>query len=235
MRKAHKDREPDALRWKPRMKNAAGRSRSLSATGTAHVADQALSGMCTIDKLRSQGRDVEESYVAKLAGQGLRSAATPAAASALANRGSKATAARSRRRILGITAVVACTAAAAMVAYGMGGFSSRHTVAGKVWLERRPLGTAEVRFHPADNGNAAATVIAAHDGKFELKGIPPGKYRVTVHPSADSAVVPIAANYTKPEATPFQVHVHRDVDSLQLYASRVLPKARKATWTPGID
>ena len=90
-------------------------------------------------------------------------------------------------------------------------------------------------FPSSDQDDPAATVVATQDGKFELKGMPAGKYRVTVHPAAGSQVVAIATNYTKPESTPFQVHLNRDVHSLQLYAHKVVPKPRKRTWAPGID
>lgn len=232
MGSARNDRDAQALRWKPQMKNAAKRSRSLSSSGTAHVADQALSNIRIIDKLLAQGHGADDPYVAKLVGRS-RPPATETATKC--GRGPAAAPARSRRSILVASAAVTCAVAATSLALGMGGFSSRHTIAGKVWLERRPLGTAELRFHAADDAQEPATVVAARDGKFEIKGIPAGKYRVTVHPPAGSSVVSIATNYTQPESTPFQVHVNRDVHSLQLYAYKVVPTARKRTWAPGID
>lgn len=226
------DQDAQALRWKPQMKNAAKRSRSLSASGTAHVADLALSNIRSIDKLRAQGHGADDPYVAKLAGRGQPAAAEKTTKSLRPQAG---TPARSRRMLLVATAAVVCAVTATAFALGTGGFSSQHTIAGKVWLDRRPLGHSELRFHSTGQSDPAATVVAAQDGKFEIKGIPSGKYRVTIHPPTGAAVVSIATNYTKPESTPFQVHVNRDVNSLQLYAYKVLPKARKQTWTPGVD
>lgn len=229
MSKPSDPKDAATLSWKPRLKNAANRSRAPSTSHTEHVADQALTAMRRIDKRRTQG-GVEEDYVATLASQ----FGTPAAARGPA-RGNTRRPGGPYRRFLVPGAVVACALATAIVAAGTPLFRGRHTVAGKVWLERQPLGTAELGFHPSGRDADAVTVTAAEDGRFELAGIAPGSYRVTVAPPAGSPPVVIAANYLKPETTPIQVHVKADVNSLQVRASRLAPKPRKATWTPGID
>lgn len=223
MGSGRKGQDAQTLRWKPQMKNAAKRSCSLSTTGTAHVADQALANIRSIDKLRAQGHAVDDPYVAKLAGRGKAPAAE---ATTKPSRGVKKPPAGSRTLLIA-AAAVACTVAGTAVVFAMGGFSSTYTVAGRIWLERRPLGTAELRFHSADHTDSPATVVAVTDGKFELKGVPSGKYRVTVHPPTGASKAVIATTYTKPESTPLQVNVSRDVNSLQFYAYKVLPKSRK--------
>lgn len=228
MRKPRDPKDAATLSWKPRLKNAP-RSRAPATSHTEHMADQALAAMKRIDRHRSQGGAEEESYVAKIASQFGASRAVDGVAPRKPARGPS----QRRRRFL--MAVAACGLGATLVAYGSLLVRSSHTVAGKVWLERQPLGTAELGFHPSGRDNAAVTVTAAEDGRFELAGIAPGSYRVTVAPPAGSPPVVIAANYLKPETTPIQVHVKADVNSLQVRASRIMPKPRKATWTPGID
>jgi len=228
MRKSSSRQDTQSLRWKPRMKNAANRSRSTSSTGTMNVADQALSAMRQIDRGRTADGEVDASYAARLAGQfggqesvGKTRARGPATA-------------RRPWKIAMLTAAPLLTGAVVLMNGGLWR-PSQHTVAGKVWLDRRPLGEAELRFHPMHAAESPLTVVAADDGRFELASVSAGKYRVTVHPPAGSSVVTVASGYSKPETTPFQLFVSRDVASLQLYACKVLPKPRKVAWTPGID
>lgn len=234
MKKPSARQDAAALAWKPRLKNATGRTRSLATSGTGHVADEALATIRAIDKLRSRNGDVDDSDVARLAG---RCRTRAEAVEPPGRRGGPAAGRPARRGIALplVGTVAAVVAGMALVAWGGLLSSGRHTVAGKVWLERRPLGSAELHFHPAGPGAEALTVTAADDGRFELTGVPPGGYRVTVRPPAGSTVVSVAANYTAPETTPFQVLVKGDVASLQLRAFRVVPKPRRATWTPGVD
>lgn len=228
MAKPANHRDAAALNWKPRLKNAPKRVRSTSGSDTVNEADRALSAIKTIDKFLALGGKADDSYVNVLAGSA-RAPRTPPAKGAAGG-----PARRSRNLLLGGVAA-ACALGVAMFANGGLLPSSRHNIAGKVWLERNPLASAEIQLHPAGHDDAARTVVATADGQFELTGVAAGTYRVTIHPPAGGSTVSVAANYTKPDMTPLQVNVNRDVASLQLRAFKVVPKARKVTWTPGID
>lgn len=235
MKHGHSDHDPRTLRWKPRMKNRPRGSHLVPTSATTHMADRALANMCTVNKLLAQGRDVDEPYVAKLADQAWQAGGAASGPRQRSGRRAGASTRGSRRTLWLAAAGALGVVGATMIANAAGVFAARHTIAGHVCLERRPLGTAELHFHLAGAGEASATVTAARDGTFRLEGIPPGEYRVTVHPPSTSSNVPIATNYTKPESTPFQVHVARDITTLQLNAFKAVPQPRKVTWTPGID
>lgn len=231
MAKPANHRDAAALNWKPRLKNAPKRARSTSGSDTVNEADRALSAIKTIDRFLAAGGKADDSYVNTLAGsaQTTRSSRTPPVKKAASGPSR-----RTRNLLVGGIAA-ACALGVTLVVNGGLFASSRHTIAGKVWLERNPLGAAEIQLHPAGHDDAACTVVATADGKFELTGVVAGSYRVTIHPPAGGSTVSVAANYTKPDMTPLQVNVNRDVASLQLRAFKVVPKARKVTWTPGID
>ncbi|MFM9059336.1 MAG: hypothetical protein ACKOSQ_09475 [Planctomycetaceae bacterium] len=187
-----------------------------------------MSAINTIDRFLASGGNADDSYVNTLAGNP-RATRTPTA-----KRAARGTGRSSRNLLLGSGAAVL---AVGVAVFANGGLlpSSRHTLAGKVWLERNPLGSAEIQLHAAGHDDVTCRVVAAADGRFELTGVSAGSYHVTIHPPAGGSTVSVAANYTKPDMTPLQVNVNRDVASLQLRTFRVVPKARKATWTPGID
>lgn len=221
-------RDAAALKWKPRLKNAPRGRRSTSTSATTHVADRALSAMRRIDRERTSDGAVDESCAARLAGHFLpQDAAVPSRRVAARPAGSGR-----RTALVAVGAIAAACLGAMFVAWPSG---SSHTVAGSVYLERKPLGAAELRFHPGGDNAAVVAVVAAPDGRFRLADLAAGSYRVTIHPPGGSTIVPLAAAYTSPETTPLQVHLTRDVERLQLYASRVVPKPRQAAWTPGID
>ena len=230
MRKSSRRQDVEVLAWKPRLKNAPNRGRSQSTSGTMNVADQALSAMRQIDQRRTADGEVDDAYLNRLAGR-----FTPSdSVGGNQDRRQVAVAPRRRRPVLMVAGALCLVGAGAVSAGGLWR-ASRHTVAGKVWLDRQPFGAAELRFHPTGDAESSLTTIAANNGTFELKSISAGRYRVTVHSPAGSSVVRVASGYSKPETTPFQLHVNRDVESLQLYAFKVLPKPRKVAWTPGID
>lgn len=74
----------------------------------------------------------------------------------------------------------------ALVAILCVGCADRHeaTVSGVASLDGSPLETGMVTFHPA-GGGAAAYGVLAEGGRYEIKtgdkrGLPPGKYHITV-------------------------------------------------------
>lgn len=212
-------RDAAALKWKPRLKNAPRDKRSTSTSATTNVADQALSAMRRIDQVRGVGGDVEDA-AARIAGRYL----PQAGAEALNTKRAPAPVRTGRRGgrnalVAGLALATACIVAM----FVLGRSTPRHTVVGRVYLERKPLGSAELRFHPGGNGSAAMTVVAAQDGEFRLKDIAAGDYRVTIHPPSGPRAVPLAAAYAHAETTPLHVHLIQDIDRLRLYASRVAP------------
>lgn len=226
MSKSTSRRDAAALNWKPRLKNSPRDRRSTSTSITTNVADQALSAMRRIDQVRGIDGDVEGAAV-RLAGNYLPPAAhTPARGPAVA---------APRKGRVPLLAGLAVAAACLVAVIATWRSPSRHTMAGNVYLERKPLASAELRFHPAGDDVAALTVVAAEDGGFRLEDVAAGSYRVTIHPPAGSTVVTLASAYTKPETTPLQVHLTRDADRLRLQASKVPPKPRQVAWTPGVD
>lgn len=227
MSKSTSRRDEAALNWKPRLKNAPKGRRSTSTSATTNVADQALSAMRRIDQVRDFNGDVE-ACAAKLAGAPTQRDVAVAKLRAAAGAGR-----RNRRAPLlaGLAVAGVCVVAVA----AMWRSPARHTMAGNVYLEKRPLAAAELRFHPAGAEAEALTVVAAEDGRFRLNDVAPGSYRVTIHPPASSTALPMAEVYTAPEKTPLQVHLTRDIDRLRLVATKVAPKPRQATWTPGVD
>lgn len=234
MKKSSGQRDAATLKWTPRLKNSAQGAGRAANSGTNLVADRALSTIGTIDRFLAAGGDAEDAYISTLATRGRPPQALSQAASVRPSRATDRRPSAGRRRLLCAGVAIASTVLAGLFASGVLQPTHRHTVVGKVWLERRPLGAAELTFHPVGRDDPR-TVVAAEDGRFELAGVAAGTYRVTVQPPAGSAAVAVAANYTKPDSTPFQLHVNRDVASLQLHAHKILPKARKATWTPGVD
>lgn len=220
-------RDEAALNWKPRLKNAPKGRRSTSTSATTNVADQALSAMRRIDQVRDFNGDVE-ACATKLAG-----AATPRDLAVAKLRAAAASDGRKRRTPMLAGLAVAGVCVVAVLALWRS--PARHTMAGNVYLEKRPLAAAELRFHPAGAEAEALTVVAAEDGRFRLEDVAPGSYRVTIHPPASSAVVAIAEAYTTPEKTPLQVHLTRDIDRLRFFATKVAPKPRQVAWTPGVD
>lgn len=230
MGKSTSRRDEAALKWKPQLKNAPKGKRSTSTSITTGVADQALSAMRRIDQVREFNGDVE-GCAAKLAGA---SSHRELAAEARSRQAAAAAAkTRKRRTLLLAGLAVAGVGVAAVVAAWRS--PAGHTLAGNVYLDKRPLAAAELRFHRAGDDGTALTVVAAEDGRFRLEDVAAGSYRVTIHPPQGSTVVPLAADYTTPEKTPLQVHLTRDVDRLRLCASKVPPKPRQVAWTPGVD
>lgn len=225
MKKPTSRRDAAALKWKPRLKNAPQGQQSTSTSAVTHVADRALSAMRHIDQVRTRAGDVDESSAARLAGRYLpqdtagapdrRRVPPPAGAGRHGGR---------KAMFAGLVVAAACIVA--MIAPGRS--TPRHTVAGRVYLERKPLGSAELHFHPSGDGPAAVTVIAAPDGQFRLEDVASGMYRVTIHPPAGSRAVPLAAAYAHPETTPLHVHFIEDMDRLQIFACKVAP-------VPGVD
>lgn len=220
-------RDEAALKWKPQLKNAPKGKRSTSTSVTTNVADQALSAMRRIDQVRDFNGDVE-ACAAKLAGT-----PTPRDMALAKLRAAAGAGGRKRRAPLLAGLAVACVCVVAV--FAMWRSPARHTLAGNVYLEKKPLAAAELRFHRAGDDATALSVVAAEDGRFRLEDVAPGSYRVTIHPPAGSTVVALASAYTAPETTPLQVHLTRDVDRLRLHASRVAPKPRQVAWTPGVD
>lgn len=232
MKKSPDRRDAAALKWKPRLKNAANRGRSTSTSETSHEAHRALATMRSIDTFLARGGQAEDSYVTKLAGHRQIDAGA-AAASGVRRRAVAAP--RSRRTLLCAGGAVACLLGMTMVAGGALARGGRHTVAGKVLLERQPFGRSELRFHPAASDTPTVSATATEDGRFELADVKPGAYRVTVHPPAGTAVVTVAAGYTEPETTPLHLTVTRRIDGLRLQTFRKMPVTRKPTWKPGVD
>lgn len=231
MKKSPDRRDAAALNWKPRLKNAAKRGRSLSTSGTSHEADRALATIRSIDSFVAGGGDAGDSYVTTLAGRrrmdsGTAGTSMPARAAA---------APRSRRTLLCAGAAIACLLGVTMVASGALARVERHTVAGRVFLDKKPFGGSELRFHPTGFDAPLVSGTAAADGRFELTDVKQGAYRVTVHPPGGTASVTIAAGYTEPEKTPLRLTVTRRIDNVRLETFRKMPAPRKATWTPGID
>lgn len=208
------------LAWKPRLKNAPRSTRSAASSATTRCADQALAAMQRIDQVKKHNDGViDESSLARLAGRYLPedAAASPARSRVV----SRVAAGRSR----GIKALLAGLAAAAAVcivsAIGLGRTTARHTVVGRIYVDQKPLGSAELRFHPGGEGTAAVSVVAAQDGQFRLEDVAAGHYRVTIHPQSGTRRVPLAAAYAKAETTPLHVRFIQDIDRLQLHASRI--------------
>lgn len=223
MQKPTNRRDAAALKWKPRLKNTPQGRRSPANSAATHVADQALSAMRHIDHVRTREGAVDESRAARLAGRYLPQAQEPAAAPDRRRGAGRVEAGRrgGRKALFAGLAVAAATCTVGVL--GLGRAVSRHTVVGRVYLERKPLGAAELRFHPGGNGSAAVTVVAAQDGKFHLEDVAAGDYRVTIHPPSGSMFVPLAAAYANAETTPLHVHLAQDIDRLQLFASKVAP------------
>lgn len=227
MSKSTSRRDEAALKWQPKLKNAPKGKRSTSTSATTSVADQALSAIRRIDQVRDFNGDVE-ACAAKLAGTPTPRDIAVARLRAAANAGR-------RKRRTPLLAGLAVAGACAVALLAIWRSPARHTLAGNVYLEKKPLAAAELRFHPAGDEATALSVVAAEDGRFQLEDVAPGSYRVTIHPPAGSTVVALASAYTTPETTPLQVHLTRDVDRLRLHASRVAPKPRQVSWTPGVD
>ncbi len=227
--KSKSEGDTQALRWRPQIKNAPKGKRSSSTSVTTNVADKALLAMRRIDEVRSLDGDVEACAV-KLAG-----GPSPRDIAAAKVRAAAAAAGRKRRAPRILLAAVALICVCVVTGFALSRPGSRHTMAGNVYLEKRPLAAAELRFHPAGAEAEALTVVAAEDGRFRLEDVAPGSYRVTIHPPASSTVLPMADVYTAPEKTPLQVHLTRDIDRLRLVATKVAPKPQQAKWTPGVD
>lgn len=220
MKKPASSKDAAALKWRPRLKNAPKGKRSTSTSATTNVAEQALSAMRRIDRVRGVDGDVE-GCATRLAGCYL-----PQDAAAKPARPRAAGAERAGRRggpttlLVGLMVAVAACIAAVIV---LGRPTPRVTVAGRIYLERKPLGAAELRFHPGGSPTAAVTVVAAQDGQFHLEEVAAGDYRVTIHPPTGSRGVPLAAAYASAESTPLHVNLVKDVDRLQIFASKVAP------------
>lgn len=232
MKKVTDRRDAAVMKWKPRLKNAAKRGHSPTPSGTSDEAGRALATMRSIDSFLAGGGETGDSYVATLAG---RRRMDEGAARVSAARTHAGAAPRSRRTLLCIGTAIACLLGVTMVAGGALVRVERHTVAGRVLLDKQPFGCSELRFHPMGSDAPLVSGTAAADGRFELPDLKPGAYRVTVHPPVGTARISIAAGYTEPDKTPLQLTVTRRIDGVRLETFRKMPATRKPTWTPGID
>ena len=94
-----------------------------------------------------------------------------------------------------------------------------YDVAGGVYLNRSQLPNAEVTFHPTAGGDPIKVTTGAV-GDFQVAGMKPGEYAVTI--SGGGAAIP--PEYTAAETTPFKLQVDRDMDNLQFYAASKRPR-----------
>lgn len=239
MGKTLKKNQSAQLEWKPRLKNASRRSPRASASShSMAAASNALSAIRTIDTARGDSVAVDQQLVATLARRcNAMETAAVGRQGGVPRRKETSTPNVGRRVLIG--------AAAAAMLLGVTLFCGgsllpveRHTISGRVWLERHPLGMAELRFHSSGSDAASTKItVAKEDGGFRLDDVPTGTYRVTVHPAPTefAPITKVASNYGDTKTTPFELRINRDVESVQLYAHAVMPKPRKITWKPGVD
>lgn len=204
---ASSSRKEVELRWTPRLKTS-GRS-PVGTTESAVLAQQALAGMKTVDKIRRRGGSVDEVLLARLA--------CPAQPVALPIKP-----VQSGRR-LPIRAFFVggsvCVAAALIAVVAVGRGRPLHAVAGVMLLDNRPLPGARLTFHPVDAGSEPVAAETTDVGRFAVDELPAGAYRVTI----DGGVkVPrnLPVVYTSPGDAILGLTVMKDMDDVRMYARR---------------
>lgn len=206
---ASRRNSPPTVRWKPRMKSSL--KSAASASESAMLAQRALAGIQAIDRVRSRGDHVDETLVARLAHQ---------AASVSDRRPPSRSAERASR-----WPMAAAVAGALVVAIVAGGFvavrtaRSRHSVAGVILLDKRPLAGVRLLFHDTQASAPPAATLTAADGRFAVDSLPAGAYRVTVQAIGKDAPR-LPAVYTNPETAVLGLTVKTDMDNVRMYAQR---------------
>lgn len=121
------------------------------------------------------------------------------------------------RLVIGSLGVVA-TCIVAVVASWMVSGSPRHTVAGTVMLDQRPLPYAEIVFLPKQGDLDAVTVTASEKGAFRVRSLPTGEYAIVLASAAGLAKIP--PRYGLAETTPFRLVLTRSRYDLRMLAHR---------------
>lgn len=127
-------------------------------------------------------------------------------------------------RSTGTRGLVLCGVAVLCLA-GLGGlfwfpFSSsggKHSVSGTLMLDNRPLGGADLFFHPRDRSSDPIRVTTSDGGVFHATDIPAGDYCVSLAVTDDRVEVP--KQYRSENSTPFRIQLRRDRQNLRMVAS----------------
>ena len=166
-----------------------------------------MANMKLVGKRLDQGLDADEAFLEKTAGTKISAGPQPNAS---------ADSRRSSRLKIAGGVGGSCLLVALMLLARMG---NGHTVAGRVLLDRAPVGDAEVTFHPAADAGTATRTISSADGSFSVAGLPAGSYAITLRPAGDGGP-DMPADYAAPETTRFRITLARDLDNVTLYATR---------------
>lgn len=113
-------------------------------------------------------------------------------------------------------------AAWALLAVG----SRAHSVSDTLLLTRRP--GAAVVFHPTRSGGEPARTTTGADGSFQIGGLSPDAYKVTVEPG-DAGTSSIPPDYRDATTTPFTLNVYRDLERVRMYAMNQPPRKASPT------
>jgi hypothetical protein len=88
---------------------------------------------------------------------------------------------------------------------------SRHEVNGKATLDGKPLGKVTVRL---ESPHGSYVACAGEDGYFEMKGIRPGIYAVSVRPGESGRSIP--DRYRSTHTTPLRFEIREDLEGMQI-------------------
>ena len=206
--------------WKPRMK---GRGRKAAAPSSASsasslAANAAISNLKDIGRRRELGQNLDHAFLSTL-DNSRPSIATEKKPNQ--NAAPVVSAPSSRWAIPIAVAAGACLVLVTFTLMGTGW--SRYSVSGLVMLEKQPLADAEIVFHPQAASLVSPIGKSSPEGSFQVTGLSPGTYKITLRVAEGSTVV-IPMAYTKPESSPLRLNVRRNIDNYSMHVAQ--PKRR---------
>jgi hypothetical protein len=96
-------------------------------------------------------------------------------------------------------------------------YDHTHQVSGRLRNEKSALHEARITLH----GEQTKETNSDQEGKFTVKGVEPGNYKITVqHQNSDP-------KYADPNTTPFNISVQKDIENLNVFARIKMPAQKK--------